>query len=258
MKAKQLKEHDPPIKAMVRIQDQIDSVLNDESFAKLPSDERLQIFNKLQHRFNELKDEDDLHERRNNGDERELSQVQHQQEQQRQQEHLRQQEQRLEEEQPKEVQEKSLFHIPRPIGINKRYQSKAEQLARYIFKDPNVLAVNDTNEIVVDGKPVTGSNVYDLMSDALSTSRSKVEGPRPAGFEEFITALKEINAPRILLVNPAYTKALTPHSKSSLAPESNISPLLESKSSPHSNASITNQKSSYPILRSRVLSLYKV
>ena len=139
------------------------------------------------------------------------------------------------------------------------------------------MAVNDSNELVihVHRKPVTGSNVHvhDLMSDALATSRSRVTGPRPTGFKEFLTALEHTNTPHILVVNPAYSQEAPTHKTSSDTPTHKIASYTSSynpthktfsdtpshKTASYSPAHVTqDDPQTYPILRSRVLSLYKV
>ena len=67
------------------------------------------------------------------------------------------------------------------------------------------------------------------MSDVFTTSKARVEGKRPVGYNRFLSALREINAPRALLVNPAY-----------------------------SNPKLHTSAATYPALRSRLLSLYKL
>ena len=195
MKARQIKEYDPALHTMARVQDQLDAVLNDSSFATLQPDDRLKLLQRLQHRFSEVKHEGDTQVKLAG-----VSTV---------------------------MPEPTVAAAPVApvsavlpqlplIGINGRYHTHAGQLIKHIFQDPSTLSVNERKEIVVKGHPVPGSNAVDLLSDVFATKKSRVEGPRPPGFSEFLSALKDVNAPRTLLVNPKYSSSLTSSSSNPL------------------------------------------
>lgn len=80
---------------------------------------------------------------------------------------------------------RSTLHIQQLIRINKQYLGKADQVANSLFKDIKILKVNDNTEIILACPTVTGSNVYDLMSDAIATSTIRVKGHRLLIFHEF-------------------------------------------------------------------------
>lgn len=253
IKARQLKEHDPSLKAMVRIQDQIENILNDPSFSRLHPDERLQIYDKLYHRFSQLRNgvtassyAGEAGFRKFMPEEEKLNV------------------EKEEEENAKQQMTSSLptkMEIPSIFGVSSQNVKKAEQLAQYVFRDPNSVSINNQNELVVEGKPVRGSNVIDLIADVYSTSKSKIHGPRPVGFHEFLNVLNKLNTPRTLLVNPVYHDAYVkaeptfaqiepqpPSSFVSQAPATSSS----SKRTTRSKSKRTKKSSSTP------LSIYKV
>ena len=246
MKAKQIKEYDPSLQALARIQDQLDTVLNDSSIAKLPPDERLKLFQKLQHRFTQIKNEGDtplkLAGISSNLPEPAVP--------------------------PVIAAGAAAAQSPPPrlpvqlVGVNKRYRTHASELMKHILQYPNLLSVNDRMEIVVKGHTVPGSNILDLVSDTFATAKSRVDGPRPPGFREFITGLKEVNAPRTLLINPEYA-----HSLSSPAAALSASSSMSSPSNPFSHPTPFKSQSSLRVKKfsksshrkyPNVLSLYKV
>ena len=182
IKAKQIKEYDPALHALARLQDQLDTVLNDPLMSQLHPDERLKLFQRLQHRFNEIKHDGDAPIK--------LAGVSA----------------TLPEPEPAAPAAPPDF--PQIPGVNVRYRTHAKHLMKHLFHDPSTFTVNDRNELVIKGQAVPGSNFVDLLSDVFATSKSRVEGPRPAGYPEFLSALRDVNAPRTLLINPKYSSSL--------------------------------------------------
>lgn len=231
MKARQLREYNPSLKAMVKVQDQIESVLNDPSFTELHPNERLQILQNLQHRFHQLKNE---------------PYVTHTP--------------------PPPATLTPTTNSPTPYayapsikteptlyGISKQNVKKAEQLAEHLFKDPDVLSINDNNELVVSGKPISGSNVTDLLADVYTTSKSGLHGPRPVGYQPFLNAIRELHTPRTLLVNPAYRDE--PIKEEPSSPTLTRSQTRSSRDSIFSTPTFATPSSTKA---TRALSLYKV
>ena len=219
MKAKQIKEYDPSLHALARVQDQLDTVLNDPTIAQLPADERLKLFQKFQHRFNDIKHEGDTPIK--------LAGV------------------------SSSIPEPVSAPIPSAgvsmpvVGVSSRYRTHADRLMKHLLRDPSSLSVNDRLELVVKGQPISGSNIVDLVSDAFATAKARVAGPRPQGFQEFLTALKDVNAPHSLLMNPVYSASLTPNPFS--IPFASKPHKLSKKHHLHASAK-----------RPRILSVYKV
>ena len=197
MKAKQLKEYDPALTAMARIQNQLDALLSDLTLEKVPAEERLKLVQNLQNRFSEIKHQADLPIQ--------LAGI------------------------SKSIPEPAAApHATPPLvapaapavattdkptnilGVNKRYPTHAHELMKLISSNPNVISVNDRMEIVVNGLRVPGSNIHDLVSDAFTSAKTRITGPRPEGFGSFLDALKDINAPHSLFVNPLYSQTAPP------------------------------------------------
>lgn len=236
IKARQIKEYDPSLTALARIQDQLDTVLNDPVLAKAPPDERLKLFQKLQHRFGQIKHEGDTPIK--------LAGVE-----------TSMPEPPAPQPAPTPPSTTPLPGLPvQMLGVNKRYRTHADRLMKHIFRDPSTLTANDRLELVVKGQPVPGSNVVDLVSDVFATAKSRVEGPRPEGFEEFVSALKDVNAPHTLLVNPKYSDSLA----SSSSYSNPFSALSVPKRMKHSLKVNRLHKFQHPSKSPHVLSLYRV
>jgi len=75
---------------------------------------------------------------------------------------------------------------------------KARGLINYIVHNgKNLLNWDDADQLIYKGKSLQGSNVIYLITHALSPHTSA----RPIGYEEFHSALKDINTPTSLISN---------------------------------------------------------
>lgn len=83
--------------------------------------------------------------------------------------------------------------------VPKNLRSKAERLAD-LLKESGTIAWDEQNRLIVDGKPVEGTNIIDLINDALRRWKTFM----PHGRRVFAEQLKGINAPRELVGNPHY------------------------------------------------------
>ena len=228
MKAKQIKEYDPSLHALARIQDQLDTVLNDPILAKIPPDERAKLLQRLQFRFAEVKHEGELPKLA--GISTELPEPT-----------ITLAAQPAPVVQPANAAAAASPGLPH-IAVNKRYRMQAERLIKQLAKDPNIFSVNDRDEIVVKGQAIPGSNVIDLFSDLFATSKSRIAGPRPPGFSDFVSVLKDINAPHSLLINPQYNKSLASLGASSTSFTSASTPVSHKKLKTSHASSSSSQK----------------
>ena len=169
------------------------TLLNDSLMAQLHPDERLKLFQRLQHRFTEIKHDGDTPIK--------VAGVSA----------------NLPEPEPPAPAAPPDF--PQILGVNVRYRTHAKHLVKQLFHDPSTFSVNDRNELVIKGQAVPGSNFVDLVSHVFATSKSRVEGPRPAGYPEFLSALRDVNAPRTLLINPKYSSSLLGPAVQPLSPQ---------------------------------------
>ena len=189
-KAKLLKDYDPDLRSMTRLQDQANTLLSKDD---MNPDELLKLINMLQSRFTQIKNKDKV--------EPQLAGVSKTMEQ--------------PEEDGDDEDEESPIPVQPMIGIAKRDQAKARSLIHLMSKDPHSLSVNDRMEIVVRDRTIPGSNIHDLLSDLFTTTKSRLARPRPHGFTAFVSALHDLNIPHTLISNPKYIKELSGSSSSS-------------------------------------------
>ena len=86
--------------------------------------------------------------------------------------------------------EKEIIH-----SVPKSLKQKARRL---LDKIKGTMSWNDRGEIVYRNAPVPGSNIVDLVNDALKKRKSF----QPVGRKTFTRGLKDENAPMDLVVNP--------------------------------------------------------
>ena len=190
MKTKQLKDYDPDLRSMTRLQDQANALLSKDN---MKPDELLKLINMLQSRFNQIKNQDKA-EPEPAGVSKTMEQP---------------------EEPAEEEEDEPAIPVQPMIGIPKRDEARARNLIHLLSKDPHSLTVNDRMEIVVRDRPIPGSNIHDLLSDLFTKTKSRLARPRPHGFTSFVSALHDLNIPHTLISNPKYIKELTESSSSS-------------------------------------------
>jgi len=94
-----------------------------------------------------------------------------------------------------------------PLGVvAKTYRPKAVELLRLVSKNPR-LEWDDRQRVTIDGRPIPGSNIVDLLTDVTTRRKAAL---RPPGFELFRDVLQEMNTPRSLINNPVYLRARSP------------------------------------------------
>ena len=82
-------------------------------------------------------------------------------------------------------------------SVPAKFQRKGQLLLERLRKNPDI-DWNERGELVVKGQVISGSNVVDLVNDALRR-RKRFE---PRGWEIFADALRETNVPQDLVGNP--------------------------------------------------------
>lgn len=85
--------------------------------------------------------------------------------------------------------------------VPKNLRSKAERLAE-LLKATGKVRWDESNRLIIDGKPVEGTNIIDLINDALRRRKTFM----PHGRAEFADHLRAINAPKELVGNADYWK----------------------------------------------------
>lgn len=92
-----------------------------------------------------------------------------------------------------------------PLNLfSKTYRGKSESLLQLLKNNPRI-SWDDKLRVSVDGNPIPGSSLVDMIADVTTRSKSAA---RPLGHEVFRDLLRDMNAPRSLINNPAYATPL--------------------------------------------------
>ena len=83
-------------------------------------------------------------------------------------------------------------------SVTKTLQRKAELLLVYLINN-DVMAWNESGELVYDGNVIKGSNMVDLVNDTLKSRKNFV----PYGFQHFMRGLAKSNVPESIIGNEA-------------------------------------------------------
>lgn len=89
----------------------------------------------------------------------------------------------------------------------KNYRTRANQLLNHI-RESTDLNWNEKGELLVSGRPVTGSHVVDLVGDLVKPKMKHTSTPR--GMDDMVEALIMSNAPMSLIGNKSRFNAITP------------------------------------------------
>lgn len=81
----------------------------------------------------------------------------------------------------------------------KKFQGKAERLAEFL-KASGKVSWDEYGRLIVEGKPMEGTNIIDLVNDALRKRKSFA----PKGRQFFAENLRRMNAPKELVGNSSY------------------------------------------------------
>lgn len=87
-----------------------------------------------------------------------------------------------------------LKHIP------KRSQRNAEYILDAITRSKHVLSWTDNAEIVVNGRPLHGTHLYDLVK-SVTASHNISDISRPLGWDVFLKTLAHLNIPLMAIPN---------------------------------------------------------
>nr|XP_025035760.1 uncharacterized protein LOC112544205 isoform X1 [Pelodiscus sinensis]XP_025035761.1 uncharacterized protein LOC112544205 isoform X2 [Pelodiscus sinensis] len=83
-------------------------------------------------------------------------------------------------------------------NVNKRYKKNASVLLNKLGQDKTIASWNDKGAFVYKGSVVNGSNMLDLVR-AVTQTRSVPSRHVPKGWEVFINAMAELNAPSSIM-----------------------------------------------------------
>ena len=108
--------------------------------------------------------------------------------------------------------------------VPKKFRSQAEGLLRWVKKTPEAVKWDDRGVVSLDGTPIQGSSISDLVNDVLRTRK----GFSPAGRDDFTRVLAELNTPEDFIRNEGRRKLMALHKiKESLPPSTPSLPTLQ-------------------------------
>ncbi|KAK3720534.1 hypothetical protein QZH41_001987 [Actinostola sp. cb2023] len=91
--------------------------------------------------------------------------------------------------------------------VPKKFRSQAEGLLRWVKKTPEAVKWDDRGVVSLDGTPIQGSSISDLVNDVLRTRR----GFSPAGRDDFTRVLAKLNTPEDFIRNEGRRKLMALH-----------------------------------------------
>lgn len=92
-------------------------------------------------------------------------------------------------------------------GISSRYRKNAELLLNKMKQHQDISSWDTRGTFLYKGMPVPGTNILDLVKGA-SQHRSLTEKRKPKGWDEFMTAMAEVNVPTSVLGSTAVKEQL--------------------------------------------------
>lgn len=90
-------------------------------------------------------------------------------------------------------------------SIPKRFQNQAEGLLEWIRKSPEAITWDERGVVSLEGRPIRGSSITDLMSDIVRTRK----GFLPTGRDEFTKVLAKLNTPEDFVRNEDRRKLIS-------------------------------------------------
>lgn len=91
-----------------------------------------------------------------------------------------------------------------------RFKARARLLSKHLSHHPDIVSIDDNLQLVINGKPIIGSNFVDLLH-SLYVPRKNF---RPPGQTDFIQVLRSLNVPSTYISNRSVSHALSSKSSS--------------------------------------------
>ena len=212
LRQRQIKEYDPNLSAMARAQEQIDEILLN---SKLSDEEKAALINQAQQRFNTIKSVVGPlgHVKPSTIEQKDITK-----------------------QEPKQSNTNSnSSNISDPIEseLDPKFITDYRVLKSLIAKYPKLLRKNETGALVVNDRPVKGSNFNEVVKAVLSGESMD----STSGMTEFIQALLSMQPPMKMFTSPTllskiYFSSSLPTLKEKTSPPLNISTFKESPPSP--------------------------
>ena len=182
LRQKQVQSYNPELRLLTKLDDDMNEILNDTT---IPADVKVRIYDHIKQRFKDVKSASTAVKRKltppvEEEEEEAVSQA-------------------LEEPVEERVDTPKMMDESVLEGVEDNRAKKAKGLLSLIQDNPHIIAVNKNNEIVLHGKPVKGSNYYNLFH-SMYTHRGPTDTPSGnIGHSKFLSALNEINVPANLI-----------------------------------------------------------
>jgi len=264
LRQKQVQSYNPELRLLTRLDDDMNEILNDTT---VPTDVKMRIFDHIKQRFKDVKastttvrtkilqpieEIPEVEEFENEGEE--ASQADDEGEQ--------------EYEMPPPQKEKVRAMDAEVLeGIQASRQTKASGLLKKIQAHPEIISINDNNEIVLHGKTIRGSNYVDLFQSLYSHKVAQDTPDGNPGHSMFLKALNAINVPASLISSTAqYAKLVELKKTTPTRAEDFISPIDSPSKFALAKATPLSVKQGKPMKgsgvppgkRQRMMTLYRI
>ena len=236
LRQKQVQSYNPELRLLTKLDDDMNEILNDTT---VPVDVKMRIYDHIRDRFKDVKAASKVAPRHKIETIKEVE------------------EPVTEEEEEEEEVEPDYQPMEADVltGVSKLKKPKAKTLLKMIQANPDIIAINKKNEIVLHGEPVEGSNYFDLVH---SLYDNRVAGDSPSGnlgHTKFLKALRDINVPSSLISTSIQNQKLSKlkHHSPIKSPNEFASPLGS-----HTPTTTMKGKGFPPGIRQHMLKLYRV
>jgi len=274
LRQKQVQAYNPELRLLTRLDDDMNEILNDSS---VPVDAKMRIFDHIKQRFKDVKSSTkaptaSIVEKTHVAQPLEVVPEEDEQ--------LEHEDEQLEKE-GDEGGDEDKYQMPPPPqkqkvmddevlkGVPANRQIKASNLLKMIQEHPDIISINNKNEIVLHGKTLRGSNYIDLFQSLYTHHVAQDSPAGNYGHTQFLKALNAINVPGGLISsNTQYNKLVELKKHTPTRPEDfssgNDSPSkfadAQANPAPHSLKSVKTMggKGLPPGKRQRMMTLYRI
>ena len=94
-------------------------------------------------------------------------------------------------------------------SVPKKFKSQAEGLLQWMKRSPNIVQWDNKGEVSLEGKPIQGSSITDLVNDVLRTRK----GFSPTGKDDFTKVLAKLNTPEDFIRNEERRRVLSSYKR---------------------------------------------
>jgi len=205
LRQKQVQSYNPELRLLTRLDDDMNEILNDTT---VPADVKMRIFDHIKQRFKDVKasttmvrtkvlqpieEVPEVEEFDNEGEEQSQADDEGEQYQM----------------PPPQKQTVMVMDDEVLKGVPVNRQIKASNLLKMIQDHPDIIAINNKNEIVLHGKTIRGSNYVNLFQSLYTHHVAQDSPAGNYGHTQFLKALNTINVPGSMVSsNTQYNKLL--------------------------------------------------